>query len=284
MGMDTPVVDIPQHVLAYLASQPTLTLATATSRGLPRATTLTYVNDGPSVYVWTRPDSTTARQIEGNPMVGFAIDQYSEDWSETRGIQGTGEARVLLNPDEITRVVDLFETKYPPLKGTLGSGVSLFRITPTELQYIDAASAGEGAGGASYSRDSVFSVFRDLPAEEIENVATKLQTMQVDAGDVIVRQGAPADKFFIIVEGEVEVVHDQDGEARRVATLSDGQFFGEMAILRDTPRSATVRATSPTTIFAMERDAFRSLVAQSLGTTEDFDRVIQQRLAEIQGD
>jgi CRP-like cAMP-binding protein len=282
MATDTPALDVPQHVLSYLETQPTLTLATSTRRGLPRATTLTYVNEGVNVYVWTRPDTTTARQMEENPTVGFAIDRYSDDWSETRGIQATGEAQVVLNPEELSAAIGLFEAKYPPLAGTLGSGVSIFRITPTELQFIDAARAGEGSGGASYDRDVVFSVFHDLPAEEVEGIATKLQTVQFGAGDVIVRQGAPADKFFIIVDGDVEVVHDAGGEQRTLATLTNGQFFGEMAILRDAPRSATVRATSPTTLFAMERDAFRSIVAQSLGTTEDFDRVIQQRMSEIQ--
>jgi CRP-like cAMP-binding protein len=282
MATETPALDVPQHVLAYLEAQPTLTLATATRRGLPRATTLTYVNDGVNVYVWTRPDTTTARQMQDNPTVGFAIDQYADDWSETRGIQGSGDAQVLLNPDELTRVIGRFESKYPPLAGTLSSGVSIFRITPSELQYIDAARAGDGDGGATYDRDVVLSVFHELPREDVEGLATQLQTVQAGAGDVIVRQGAPADKFFIIVEGEVEVVHDQDGEQRTLATLTNGQFFGEMAVLRDSPRSATVRATAPTTLFAMERDAFRTIVAQSLGTTQDFDRVIQQRMAEIQ--
>jgi uncharacterized protein YhbP (UPF0306 family) len=283
MATDTPVVDVPQHVLDYLAEQRTLTLATATRRGLPRATTLTYVNDGPVLYVWTRPDTTTARQMEENPVVGFTIDKYSDDWSEQRGVQGTGEAHVVLNPDELTRAIGNFEGKYPPLAGTLGSGVSVFRLTPTELNYIDTAEAAGSAGGATYSRDNVFSVFSDLPPEEIEDLATQLQTVQFEAGDVIVRQGAPADKFFIVVDGEVEVLHDQDGETRRVATLSNGQFFGEVAILRDSPRTASVRAIAPTTLFAMERDSFRGLVAQSIGTTQDFDRVVHERLTQLRG-
>jgi CRP-like cAMP-binding protein len=54
-----------------------------------------------------------------------------------------------------------------------------------------------------------------------------------------------------------------------------------MAILRDMPRAATVRAIKPTTLLAMDRETFRGLVAQSLGTTQDFDRVIQQRLEEL---
>ena len=74
---------------------------------------------------------------------------------------------------------------------------------------------------------------------------------------MIVRQGAPADKFFIIVDGEVEVVRESEGKTRSLGTLGRGQFFGEIAILRDTPRIATVRAVKPTTLFAMERDIFR---------------------------
>jgi len=96
-----------------------------------------------------------------------------------------------------------------------------------------------------------------------------------------VRQGAPADKFFIIVDGEVEVVHEAEGAEHPLATLGRGQFFGEIAILRDMPRMATVRARRATTLFAMDSEVFRSLVAQSMGTTEDFDSVIRQRLDEI---
>jgi uncharacterized protein YhbP (UPF0306 family) len=283
MGRETPVLDVPQHVLDYLDEQPTLTLATASRGGIPRATTLTYVHEGVALYVWTRPETTTARHMEDNPVVGFAIDQFPDDWRDTKGIQGSGEVQVILNADELGRVVELFEEKYPQLAGTLGSGVSLFRITPTQLQFIEVEDTSEptSGGGVTYNRDLVFSVFQDLPQREIETVAANLQTLQVEPGAVIVRQGAPADKFFIIVDGEVEVVYEEDGATRRLATLTAGQFFGEMAILRDTPRMATVRAVGPATLFAMERDAFRALVAQSMGTTNDFDQVIQQRLDEI---
>jgi uncharacterized protein YhbP (UPF0306 family) len=283
MGTDTRMLDVPQQVLSYLDSQLTLTLATATRAGVPRATTLTYANSGATLYVWTRPETTTARQMDENPIVSFAIDEYSDDWRDTKGIQGMGEARVVLNPSELEEAVGLFEQKYSALAGKLGSGVSIYRIAPRELQFIDNADAGDSReGGVQYRKDVVYSVFQDLPQERFESMAASLQTMEVPAGEVIVRQGAPADKFFIIVEGEVEVVRDDDGTSRKLANLGAGQFFGEMAILRDLPRAATVRAVTPTTLFAMERDAFRGVVAQSMGTTADFDQVIQQRLGEIQ--
>jgi Cyclic nucleotide-binding domain len=244
------------------------------------------VNDGVGIYVWTRPETTTARHIAQNPVVSFAIDEYTADWRETKGIQGRGDCSVLLDSKEIARVAGLFEEKFPSLAGSLGENLSFFHIAPSELQFIDntAADADAGAGGAvGFHRNLVYSVFRDLPEQAVETVEAQLRTVQIGPGDVVVRQGAPADKFFIIVEGEVEVVREDDGESRRLATLGKGQFFGEIAILRDTPRMATVRAITPTTLFAMERDVFRSLVAQSMGTTDDFDSVIRRRLDEIRG-
>jgi CRP-like cAMP-binding protein len=271
-------------VLDYLGDQATLTLATAAPTGVPRATTLTYVNEGPTVYVWIRPDTITARHMDQNPVVAFAIDEYSDDWRETKGVQATADTQVVLNPTEVARAKELFEQKYPSLAGTLAANVSFFRLTPTELQFIDNTAAGDaesGHGGVAYHRNLVYSVFHDLPQHQVETVEAQLQTEQFNAGDVIVRQGAPADKFFIIVDGEVEVIRDDDGKERTLATLKRGQFFGEMAILRDTPRMATVKALVPTTLFAMPREAFRGLVAGSMGTTDDFDRVIQKRLEEI---
>lgn len=278
------LLNVPPHVLDYLRERKTLTLATASPNAVPRAATLTYANDGLAIYVWTWPETTTAKQMDQNPIVSFAIDEYTDDWRETKGIQGTGEAQVLLNPEEINRVRQLFQEKYPSLTGTEAGNISFFRVTPTEMQFIDASSgsaAGDQALGLDYHRDVVYAVFHDLPREQVSTIASTLQVVEAEAGTVIVRQGAPADKFFIIVEGEVEVARADDGESRVVASLGRGQFFGEMAILRDMPRTATVQAVTQTKLFAMDREAFRGLVAQSLGTSEDFDRVIQQRLDEL---
>jgi uncharacterized protein YhbP (UPF0306 family) len=277
MGSDT-ALEVPEHVQDFLGERQTLTLATASPRALPWAATFTYVNEGPVLYVWTRPETTTARHMEQNPVAAFTIDDITPDLQQARGIQGSGECQVLLDSGEIKRVVEKFEQKYPPLAGSLAANVSFYRVTPTELQFIDNTG---GGGSTDFPRDVVFSVFRDLPEQQAENLAAQLQTVSAEPGDVIVRQGAPADKFFIIVDGEVEVIREDDGESRSLAKLGRGQFFGEMAILRDTPRMATVKAVAPTTMFAMERQAFQGLVAQSMGTTQDFDRVIQKRLEEI---
>ena len=96
MGTDNAGLELPQHVLDYMDEQKTLTLATSSAAGVPRATTLLYVNRGPSLYLWVRPETTTAKHVEQNPNVSFAIDEYAEDWRQTKGIQANGDCQVVL--------------------------------------------------------------------------------------------------------------------------------------------------------------------------------------------
>ena len=72
--MDT-TAQVQPWVLEYLAAQQTLTLATASAQGMPHAATFLYVNDGVEIAFWTQPESATARHIEQNPAVAFAIDR-----------------------------------------------------------------------------------------------------------------------------------------------------------------------------------------------------------------
>jgi len=288
MTPEQAAVDVPAHVVEYLSAQNTLTLATASPAGIPRASTFLYVNDGPTLYFWTRPGTVTARHIEQNPVVSFAVDEYAPDLRQTRGVQGSGECGVVLNGETIARVADMFGQKFPSLSPGTTMSISFFRIVPTELQFIDNTDSGgkseEGTFGADFTRERAYSVFSELPMQRIESVAGELQTVKVDAGETVVRQGGPADKFFIIVEGAVDVEQQDDSGFRKLSSLGPGHFFGEVAIMRGTPRAATVRATAPTTLIAVDREVFRDLVAQSLGMTADFDQVIRARLRSLDED
>jgi uncharacterized protein YhbP (UPF0306 family) len=283
MATDTAAPSVPQNVLDFLAEHKKLTLATASTTGVPHAAAFMFVNDGAIIYFWTRPETTTAKQIEQNPIVSFSVDDYVEDWTQLKGVQGSGECRVLLNAQEITNVARLFAEKYPAVKaGSATTNISFFRVTPTQLQYLDntqGARKKEDEFGLDFKREVVYSVFTGLPRQQQLGFTGELQPVNVSAGDVIVRQGAPADKIFIIVKGEVTVEREEpDGRVVELETLHDGQFFGELAILRDTPREATATAKTDVTLLAMRRDTFQRLVAGSLGASEDFDQVIKQRM------
>jgi uncharacterized protein YhbP (UPF0306 family) len=283
MSTEAAVITVPTHVLEYLRGQMKLTLATASTTGVPRAGAFMFVNVGPLIYFWTRPETTIAKQIAQNPVVAFTVDDYVEDWSKTKGIQGSGECRVILASAEIINVVRAFSEKYPNVHSSgETTNISFYRITPTQLQFIDNTEGGSSNDeefGLDFKREVVYSVFRDLPRQESLGFTGELQPINVAAGEIIVRQGAPADKIFIIVKGEVVVEREEpDGSKVELETLKDGQFFGEVAIMRDTPREATARAKTDVTLLALQRDTFQRLVAGSLGAAPDFDRVIKQRM------
>jgi uncharacterized protein YhbP (UPF0306 family) len=147
---------VPQEVLDYLGGQKTLTLATSGGDG-PWAATLTYVNDGPQLFIWTRPHSNTAKHLDENPVAAFAIDEYTEDWRQTKGIQGRGRC-VPLEGEGIARAADLFGQKYPQLRPGSTSAVVFYRIEPDALEFINAASGAEEGDefGAEFRRQSVY--------------------------------------------------------------------------------------------------------------------------------
>jgi uncharacterized protein YhbP (UPF0306 family) len=281
MSSGEAAVEMLPEVLDYLGEQRTLTLATASPSGVPHAGTFLYVHDGPELYFWTKAHTTTARHIEQNPLVSFTIDDASDDLAKIRGLQGMGECRVILSGEQIARVADLFGQKFPALSPGTTMTISFFRIVASELQFTDNTDAAihqqEGTFGVEFHRERAYSVFADLPLQSVSSLTGALQILDFPAGEVIARAGGPADKFFIVVDGEVEVDREGVGGETPVS-LAPGQFFGELAILRDRPRTATLKARTPSRLLAMERDTFRDIVAESLGTTKDFDEIVRARL------
>lgn len=122
--------------------------------------------------------------------------------------------------------------------------------------------------------------FPHLPAPALAEATSRLQSLRFAPGEAVVRQGDPADRFYIITRGEAEVLQrDAAGREAHLRTLGPGQFFGEIGLLAHTPRTATVRATSALEVLVLDREAFRGLVERSEATAQDLARVVQERLA-----
>ena len=96
--------------------------------------------------------------------------------------------------------------------------------------------------------------FSSLSKREIQEIARATDEIDVKQGEVLAREGDVGQEFFVIIEGSAEVV--RGGE--RIAELGKGDFFGEMALVGDEPRMATVSATAPMRVAVMSRSAFRS--------------------------
>ena len=108
----------------------------------------------------------------------------------------------------------------------------------------------------------------------LEQLASRLGRVRVPAGQVVFRLGDPGDRFYVIGEGEVAVTLD----GRPPVRLGRGAYFGEIALLRDVPRTATVTARTEVELYALERDVFIAAVTGHAPSAEAADAVIASRL------
>ena len=117
-------------------------------------------------------------------------------------------------------------------------------------------------------------IFAPLPPPAMERIMANLVRLDVPAGATVIREGDEGDRFYVIVEGTVEVSRAGVHLADRAA----GDFFGEIALLRDVPRTATVVARTPLTLLALDRGPFLEAVTGHPQSRESADAVVESRL------
>jgi MFS family permease len=117
-------------------------------------------------------------------------------------------------------------------------------------------------------------IFSPLSPPVLEQLATRLTPVRARQGEEIIRVGDHGDRFYVVGSGEIEIVLD-GGTPRRE---SSGAYFGEIALLRDVPRTATVRAATDVELFALDRDDFLPAVTGHAGSAEAAEAVIGSRL------
>ncbi|OXS58904.1 hypothetical protein B1A99_13165 [Cohnella sp. CIP 111063] len=121
--------------------------------------------------------------------------------------------------------------------------------------------------------------FDGIDPERLRELAVLFATETFHEGDAVVREGDPGDKLYLIVRGRFEIVKlGADGEERRVAVLQDGDHFGEIALLKGVPRTATVRALGPSVVLSMRRDAFLTLTAKYPHVLQVVEQTLRARL------
>ena len=115
-------------------------------------------------------------------------------------------------------------------------------------------------------------LFAPLPAPELEAVARALVAADAATGEAVVHEGERGDRFYIVADGELVV----EGVGR---TLGRGDVFGEIALLADVPRTATVRARTPTRLLTLDRRSFLLTITGNEHVAAEAERLVHDRLA-----
>jgi MFS family permease len=116
-------------------------------------------------------------------------------------------------------------------------------------------------------------MFAPLSIAAKEYMARRLVSVPVSAGDVVIRAGDPGDRFYIVADGEFDVL--ADGADRK---MGGGDYFGEIALLRDVPRTATIRAFVDGQLYALERADFLAAVTSHSAARVAGEAVVEERL------
>jgi CRP-like cAMP-binding protein/Zn-dependent protease len=121
-------------------------------------------------------------------------------------------------------------------------------------------------------------MFADTPSRQLDLLAVKLQVRSFAPGEVIIKQGDPGDAFYIVRDGSLEVTARQGRSRRRLRNLKTGDFFGEIALLSDGPRTATVQGLDAGSVWRLERQDFRDLLGRYLDLEGQIASVAASRM------
>ena len=142
------------------------------------------------------------------------------------------DARVLSSADRIINMID----------GRIASDVQV-KKTMYICQYLKSCA-----------------LFEKMSLSDLTDVSQKMVEEHFQPGDQIIREGAVGDQFYLLKKGEVTVSARQDGKDKILTTLSAGDFFGEVALLKQQKRNATVTAKVPVTLYSLSKENFLAAV------------------------
>lgn len=138
--------------------------------------------------------------------------------------------------------------------------------------YPDPVSASDGRCGRP-------SVRRPRHAPRKTERAFGVRREHFEPGELIFREGDQGDRLYILVNGEVEVLREAPGRGEAtLRRLGPGECFGEIALVQDSPRTATVRAATAVNLLAVDREAFQALFAHLPPLRGFFEQLIARRL------
>jgi CheY-like chemotaxis protein/HD-like signal output (HDOD) protein len=122
-------------------------------------------------------------------------------------------------------------------------------------------------------------VLRSLPPHEVHALIPHLREYEIDDGVTLFKQGDEGDAMYLIDQGRLGVymLMEDHPEPKKIVEIGDGDIVGEMALIKDAPRSATIIAETPTRMMRMEKDAFKRVILQSPQMKQAVQALAEQR-------
>ena len=142
--------------------------------------------------------------------------------------------------------------------------------------------AGVGAPGSHhYAEEYIIAAFPGADDPDVQRALAAAETKTFRPGETIIAEGAPADAFYVIASGAADVSKRIGDSEVPVARLERGQYFGEIGLMQNVPRTATVRASSgaPVTLMMLTRDAFLELVGTADLASSEIGRLMRKRIS-----
>jgi CRP-like cAMP-binding protein len=158
-------------------------------------------------------------------------------------------------------------------------GIYRVNRTKVELSKADRIEVDFSEGSASFAPEALRSVplFSRLADSILARIASRIKTEEVSLGNKLIVEGQDRSKFFIIAQGQVEVlskgVHGSD---LRIALLTDGEYFGETDLVSDKPSDATVRTITPCILLTLSRKDLDAALAEKPSLSEEFKKAVAE--------
>jgi CRP-like cAMP-binding protein len=124
-------------------------------------------------------------------------------------------------------------------------------------------------------------LFAELNGLQIQHVAAQLQQENWGAGEFFIRQGEVGETFYVIESGRVQVLVSSDGQERVITERGPGEYVGEIALLLEMPRTASVRTLEPTSLLALHKADFDRLVSEHLFISRGLEQETSRRMIDL---
>jgi CRP-like cAMP-binding protein len=137
---------------------------------------------------------------------------------------------------------------------------------------------GDGRPIVPVSELRELSLFRSADVEFVQSVADAFEVEHHEAGEVLLSEGEPGEKFYLVAEGTVEVsTVGSRGQRLRVNVVGSGEYFGEAALLSGAPRNATITVLTPCTFLTLSRSQFEELIGANPDLRAEMEAVVDRR-------